>query len=83
MSGSASFEIARTSALRDHLRTVVNDSLFDQKTPNDEGEKRKINGNDEQDGRYFLKYIHAPSTNKANVVAQRYFTRIPVFLAIG
>jgi len=38
---------------------------------------------DEQDGRYFLKYIHAPSTNKANVVAQRYVSRIPVFLAIG
>src|SRR5215469_1722664 len=37
---------------------------------------------DEQECRYFLRYIHAPSTNKANVVAERYLSLIPVFLAM-
>jgi hypothetical protein len=33
--------------------------------------------------RYFLRYIHAPSTIKTNVVAQRYVSLIPVFLAMN
>ena len=45
--------------------------------------KLPLESTSEQDGRYFLKYIDTPSTNKANVVAQRYVSRIPVFLAIG
>ncbi len=51
-----------------------------RKKPADRFHNRK---HDEQAGRYFLKYIHTPSINKPNVVAQRYDSRIPVFLAIG